>query len=139
MGHLRSLLATFTLVAAAAFVPLAAAPPATALDNGLARTPYLGWNTYYGLGTKFDEQMIKAEADAIVSRGLKAAGYNYVWLDGGWWQGTRDADGNITVDANQWPDGMKAVADYIHSRGLRAGIYTDAGEQGCGGVNEGSY
>jgi alpha-galactosidase len=55
------------------------------------------------------------------------------------WSGTRDADGNITVDAMQWPHGMKAVADYIHSKGLLAGIYTDAGQQGCGGTNQGSY
>jgi alpha-galactosidase len=139
MKRLRALLAAVVLGATAVVVPLATAPSAAALDNGLARTPYLGWNTYYGLGTKFNEQTIKAEADAIVSRGLKAAGYNYVWLDGGWWQGTRDAAGNITVDPNQWRDGMKAVADYIHSKGLLAGIYTDAGKQGCGGVNEGSY
>jgi alpha-galactosidase len=107
--------------------------------NNLARTPYQGWNTYYGLGSSFDEQTIKAEADAIVGRGLKAAGYNYVWLDGGWWSGTRDAAGHITVNATQWPDGMKAVADYIHSLGLKAGIYTDSGLNGCGGPNQGSY
>jgi len=107
--------------------------------NNLARTPYQGWNTYYGLGSTFDEQTIKDEADAIVSRGLKAAGYTYVWIDGGWWSGTRDAAGNITVSSTQWPDGMKAVADYIHSLGLEAGIYTDSGANGCGGANQGSY
>lgn len=115
------------------------AVPALALDNGLARMPYLGWNTYYGLGSSFNDAKIRAEADAMVSRGLKAAGYRYVWLDGGWWSGTRDANGNITVDATQWPEGMKGVADYIHARGLRAGIYTDAGSDGCGGANQGSY
>lgn len=107
--------------------------------NDLARTPYQGWNTYFGLGSAFTEQTIKDEADALVNRGLAAAGYNYVWIDGGWWNGTRDAAGNITVDASQWPDGMKAVADYIHSRGLKAGIYTDSGLNGCGGANQGSY
>ena len=139
MNYVRTLLTTIALVATAAVVPLATAPSAGALDNGLARTPYLGWNTYYGLGSQFDEQTIKSEADAIVSRGLKAAGYKYVWIDGGWWSGTRDGQGNITVDPSQWPDGMKAVADYIHSKGLLAGIYTDAGEDGCGGANQGSY
>ncbi len=113
--------------------------PAAALDNGLARTPYMGWNTYYGLGGNFNDQTIKSEADAIVSRGLKDAGYRYVWLDGGWWSGTRDANGNITVDPQQWPNGMRGVADYIHSKGLLAGIYTDAGANGCGGANQGSY
>ncbi len=107
--------------------------------NDLAKTPYQGWNTYFGLGSAFDESTIKAEADAIVSEGLKNAGYNYVWIDGGWWSGTRDASGTITVDPTQWPDGMKAVADYIHSKGLKAGIYTDSGLNGCGGANQGSY
>jgi alpha-galactosidase len=59
------------------------ATPAAALDNGLARTPYLGWNTYYGLGSQFNEQTIDSVADAIVDRGLKVAGYRYVWIDGG--------------------------------------------------------
>lgn len=107
--------------------------------NHLARTPYQGWNTYYGLGSSFDAQTIKDEADTIVDRGLKAAGYDYVWIDGGWWNGARSSDGAISVDPSQWPDGMKAVADYIHSRGLKAGIYTDAGKDGCGGAHQGSY
>src|SRR5437763_4032622 len=111
--------------------------PANALDNGLARTPYLGWNTFYGLGDSFDQATIQSVADAIVSRGLRAAGYRYVWIDGGWWRGTRDASGNITVDAARWPGGMEAVADYIHARGLLAGSYTDAGSDGGGGVGQG--
>ena len=68
----------------------------------------------------------------MVSSGLKAAGYQYVNIDEGWWQGTRDAAGNITVDTADWPGGMPAIADYIHSLGLKAGIYTDAGKDGCG-------
>jgi alpha-galactosidase len=107
--------------------------------NDLAETPYLGWNTYYGLGSTYDYDTIKSVTDSLVSRGLKAAGYRYVWLDGGWWSGTRDAQGGITVDPKQWPSGMKAAADYIHSRGLKAGIYTDAGKDGCGGTAQGSY
>jgi len=113
--------------------------PVRALDNGLARTPYQGWNTFYGLGDTFNQATIQSVADAIVSRGLRAAGYRYVWIDGGWWTGTRDAAANITVDAGRWPGGMKAVADYIHSKGLLAGIYTDAGTDGCGGPAQGSY
>lgn len=112
---------------------------AHALDSGLARTPYQGWNTFYGLGDSFDRATIQTVADAMVSRGLKAAGYRYVWIDGGWWSGTRDTAGNITVDAARWPGGMKPVADYIHSKGLLAGIYTDAGSDGCGGAGQGSY
>jgi len=68
----------------------------------------------------------------MVSSGLRAAGYEYVNIDEGWWQGTRDAAGNITVDTADWPGGMQAIADYIHSLGLKAGIYTDAGKDGCG-------
>ena len=114
-------------------------PTTAAPINDLARTPYQGWNTYYGLGSGFNEQSVKDEAKALVDRGLKAAGYNYVWIDGGWWSGTRDASGNITASSSQWPDGMKAVADYIHSLGLKAGIYTDTGSNGCGGTNQGSF
>ena len=109
------------------------------LDNGLASTPYMGWNTYYGLGSNFNEQTITREADTMVSSGLAAAGYQYIWIDGGWWSGTRDSAGNITVNATQWPHGMQWVANYIHSKGLKAGIYTDAGSDGCGGANQGSY
>src|SRR4029077_12044076 len=69
-----------TAAATAVVTPAAVTP-----INNLARTPYQGWNTYYGLGSTFNEQTIKDEADAIVNRGLKAAGYNYVWIDGGWW------------------------------------------------------
>jgi alpha-galactosidase len=132
-----------TAVAATAVAPASAPATATAHKpsaiNDLARTPYLGWNTYYGLGSTYDYDAIKSVTDSLVSRGLKGAGYQYVWLDGGWWSGTRDDQGNITVDAKQWPSGMKAVADYIHSRGLKAGIYTDAGKDGCGGATQGSY
>ena len=116
-----------------------AATLAPSLDNGLARTPYQGWNTYYGLGTRYNEPTIVSVANAMVSRGLRDAGYNYVWLDGGWWQGTRDAAGNITVSATQWPHGLAWLTSYIHSLGLKAGIYTDAGATGCGGNNQGSY
>jgi alpha-galactosidase len=131
---------------AAATAPARAVPAAAqgarsspSAINDLARTPYLGWNTYYGLGSAYDYNTIKSVTDSLVSRGLKDAGYQYVWLDGGWWSGTRDAQGGITVDPEQWPSGMKAVADYIHSRGLKAGIYTDAGKDGCGGTAQGSY
>lgn len=115
------------------------ASPALALDNGVARTPYMGWNTYYGLGSQFNEATIVSVANAMVSQGLRDAGYQYVWIDGGWWSGSRDTAGNITVRASQWPHGMAWLVDSIHSLGLKAGIYTDAGKNGCGGANQGSY
>jgi hypothetical protein len=95
-------------------------------------SPPMGWASWNAFAAKVDAKTIEAQADALVSSGLAAAGYDHVNIDEGWWQGTRDADGNITVDETEWPGGMKAVADYIHSKGLKAGIYTDAGKDGCG-------
>lgn len=124
-------------------VSTATAGPAAALDNGLARTPYLGWNTYFGIGGApqgtLTEAAVEQATDALVAKGLRDAGYDIVWLDGGWFSGERDADGNMVGDRTRFPDGMKAVADYIHSKGMRAGIYTDAGTNGCGGPGLGSY
>ena len=94
--------------------------------------PPMGWASWNSFAAKINSSVIKAQADAMVSSGLKAAGYQYVNIDEGWWQGTRDASGNITVDAADWPGGMQAAADYIHGLGLKAGIYTDAGKDGCG-------
>jgi len=94
--------------------------------------PVMGWASWNSFAAKIDYQVIKAQADALVSSGLRAAGYSYVNIDEGWWQGTRDAAGTITVDTAEWPGGMAAIADYLHSKGLKAGIYTDAGRDGCG-------
>src|SRR6266496_180233 len=95
-------------------------------------TPPMGWASWNTFAAKINYSVIKAQADALVSSGLAAAGYTYVNIDEGWWQGTRDAAGNITVDTAEWPGGMAAIADYLHSKGLKAGIYTDAGRDGCG-------
>jgi hypothetical protein len=96
------------------------------------RPPALAWSSWNSFSSQIDEQVIKDEADAMVSTGLKDAGYQYVNIDEGWWEGQRDADGNIVPRAGRWPDGMNAVVDYIHSKGLKAGIYTDVGRSGCG-------
>jgi len=92
----------------------------------------MGWASWNTFASKIDLTVIKGQADAMASSGLKAAGYQYVNIDEGWWQGARDASGNITIDNTQWPGGMEAAAAYIHSLGLKAGIYTDAGKAGCG-------
>jgi len=92
----------------------------------------MGWASWNSFAAKINLSVIKAQADAMASSGLKAAGYQYVNIDEGWWQGTRDGSGNITVDDAEWPGGMQAAADYIHGLGLKAGIYTDAGKDGCG-------
>ncbi|WP_279580326.1 glycoside hydrolase family 27 protein [Fodinicola feengrottensis] len=99
----------------------------TYYDSGLARTPSMGWNTYYGLGAP-SEDKIKAVADYLVSSGLRAAGYDIAWIDGGWTAPQpRDASGNLLADPAKFPSGLPTLVGYLHSRGLRAGIYTDAG------------
>ncbi|KOV58530.1 alpha-galactosidase [Streptomyces sp. NRRL WC-3618] len=92
----------------------------------------MGWASWNSFAAKIDYNVIKGQVDAFVASGLPAAGYKYINIDEGWWQGTRDGAGNITIDESEWPGGMKAIADYIHSKGLKAGIYTDAGKDGCG-------
>ncbi len=100
-------------------------------------TPYMGVDTWYAFGPDIDQSAVAELTDALVSSGLRSAGYRYVWLDAGWWDGTRDRQGQIVLDRGQWPDGMRRLTSYIHSRGLLAGIYTDAGRVGCD--NGGSY
>jgi alpha-galactosidase len=98
----------------------------------------MGWNTYYGVGGVFDERTIVSVADALIDRGLARAGYRIVWLDFGWAGGARDARGELIVSRTQWPHGLRWLTDYLHARGLLAGIYTDAGSSGCYGQGVGS-
>jgi alpha-galactosidase len=99
---------------------------------GLAATPPMGWNSWNRFGCAVDERLIRETADAIVATGMRSAGYVYLNIDD-CWQGERDEDGFIHPDRNRFPSGMKAVADYVHSRGLKLGIYSDAGSKSCGG------
>ncbi len=104
-----------------------------ALENGLARTPPMGWNSWNKYACKgINEGVVRETADAMASNGMKDAGYQYVIIDDCWQTG-RDAEGNIVVDKEKFPNGIKAVADYVHSKGLKFGIYTDAGMKTCGG------
>lgn len=98
----------------------------------LANTPQMGWNSWNKFGCDINEQMIKEMADAIVSSGLKDAGYVYVNLDD-CWHGQRDADGFIQCDPKRFPSGIKALSDYVHAKGLKLGIYSDAGRYTCAG------
>ena len=109
---------------------LSAAIPLQALDNGLARTPPMGWNSWNKFACNVSEDLIKQAADAVVSSGMKDAGYQYVVIDD-CWQVSRDAQGNIVADAKRFPAGIKAVADYVHAKGLKFGIYSDAGTGTC--------
>jgi alpha-galactosidase len=98
----------------------------------LALTPPMGWNSWNNFGCDVNEQLIRDVADAMVSSGMKEVGYQYVIIDD-CWQGERDDLGFIQPDPERFPSGMKALADYIHSKGLKFGIYSDAGWQTCGG------
>jgi alpha-galactosidase len=117
-------------VATAALVLLAATGELRALDNGLARTPPMGWNSWNKFACNVSEDLIKQAADAVVSSGMQDAGYQYVVIDD-CWQVDRDAQGNIVADAKRFPAGIKAVADYVHGKGLKFGIYSDAGTGTC--------
>jgi alpha-galactosidase len=116
------------------FVPLClltlSAMPLRALDNGLAKTPPMGWNSWNKFGCDVSEQLIRSVADAMISSGLKDAGYQYVVIDD-CWQVSRDDSGNIVPDPQRFPSGIKALADYVHSKGLKFGIYSDAGTGTC--------
>lgn len=100
-------------------------------DN-LAMTPPMAWNSWNKFQCNIDEKLVKEIADALVSTGMKDAGYTYLNLDD-CWHGDRDSLGFIHPNAQRFPSGMKALADYVHSKGLKMGIYSDAGSQTCGG------
>lgn len=100
--------------------------------NGLAQTPPMGWNSWNKFACNVNEAVIRKTADAMASNGMKAAGYEYIVIDD-CWHGTRDANGFITEDRTRFPGGMKALGDYIHAKGLKFGIYSDAGTKTCGG------
>jgi len=99
---------------------------------GLAETPPMGWNSWNIYACDINENLIKEVAKAMVDRGLKDAGYEYVVIDD-CWHGERDSLGFIQCDPVKFPSGIKALADYIHSLGLKFGIYSDAGWKTCGG------
>jgi alpha-galactosidase len=101
-------------------------------DNGLARTPPMGWNSWNHFGCNVSERLIEEEADAIAASGMRDAGYRFVVIDD-CWQTSRTALGVIVADSARFPHGIKALADYVHSKGLRFGIYTDAGTKTCQG------
>ena len=100
--------------------------------TGLALTPPMGWNSWNKFACDVDEKMIREIADAMVSSGMKAAGYQYIVIDD-CWHGERDKLGFIQPDPERFPSGMKALADYIHSKGLKFGVYSDAGWKTCAG------
>jgi alpha-galactosidase len=136
MGNAR--LVMVSAIAAA----LSAGPAfqAQALDNGLAKTPPMGWNSWNIFQGNIDETKLKQIADAMVSTGMKDAGYVYLNLDDNWMASSRDAQGSLRADPTRFPNGIKSLADYVHGKGLKLGIYGDHGSKTCMGVaNSGSY
>ncbi|RTL49974.1 MAG: alpha-galactosidase [Sphingobacteriales bacterium] len=101
--------------------------------QGLALTPPLGWNSWNTFQTNINEQLVKDIADVMVSSGMKDAGYEYLVLDDGWMAMERDKNGNLVADPKKFPHGIKAVADYVHSKGLKFGLYNCAGTKTCAG------
>jgi alpha-galactosidase len=100
--------------------------------DSLAATPPMGWNSWNKFQCNVSEELIKSVADSIATNGMKEAGYEYVVIDD-CWQVSRDENGNIVADAQHFPSGMKALADYVHAKGLKFGIYSDAGTKTCAG------
>lgn len=99
----------------------------------LAPLPPMGWNSWNTFQTKIDEPLLKGMVDAYVSSGMADAGYKYFVLDDGWMSMERGADGNLIADPKKFPNGMKAFADYVHSKGLKFGLYNCAGWKTCAG------
>ena len=114
------------------FVPGLIAQENTSPSAHIALTPPMGWNSWNKFACNVSEDMIRSMADAVVKSGMKDAGYQYVNIDD-CWQVSRDANANIVVDPQRFPHGMKAVGDYIHSLGLKFGVYSDAGSKTCAG------
>jgi alpha-galactosidase len=103
-----------------------------------AATPPMGWNSWNKFGGSITDTLVRGIADAMVSSGMQAAGYQFINIDDMWQAASRDASGNIVPDSSKFPNGMKALADYVHGKGLKLGLYSDRGTKTCAG-RPGSY
>lgn len=101
-------------------------------------TPTMGWSSWNTFSVNISEDIIKGQADAMVNQGLKDVGYEYINIDDGFQYG-RTADGKVRIHPQRFPNGLRVVSDYIHSKGLKAGIYSDAGDCTCGSIGNGDY
>ncbi|WP_406165771.1 NPCBM/NEW2 domain-containing protein [Streptomyces sp. NBC_00996] len=133
VGALATGLLCTTGLMTPAFAAPAQEPASPTLADGLALTPPMGFNNWNSTHCRaeFNEDMVKGIADIFVDKGLKDAGYQYVNLDDCWALPTRDANGKLVPDPVRFPGGIKAVADYVHAKGLKLGIYTSAGTKTC--------
>ncbi|MEU1571911.1 RICIN domain-containing protein [Streptomyces collinus] len=130
--HRRLLrLLTATALTLTACVTASAGTTAEAAPGSPALTPPLGWNSWNSFGCGITEAQVRQAADAMVSTGMKGAGYKYVVVDDCWFDPQRDAAGNLRANPTKFPSGMKALGDYIHSKGLKFGIYQAPNEKTC--------
>lgn len=104
--------------------------------NAQVETPTMGWSSWNTFSVNISEDIIKGQADALVSQGLKDVGYQYINIDDGFQYG-RTAEGKVRIHPQRFPNGLRVVRDYIHSKGLKAGIYSDAGDCTCGSISNG--
>ncbi|WP_187281481.1 ricin-type beta-trefoil lectin domain protein [Nonomuraea sp. C10] len=119
------------LTAVALVVALTPATQAQALENGVGRTPPMGWNTWNTFGCNINETLIRQTADAMVSSGMRDLGYQYVVVDDCWFDPARDSAGNLRANPSRFPSGMKALGDYLHARGLKFGLYQAPLDRTC--------
>lgn len=122
---------TITSILLITFFPILSGGQNTGTPETLRpRTPIMGWSSWNNFRANISEDIIKGQADAMVSTGMHEAGYSYINIDDGFFGG-RDEDGCLLSHPDRFPNGMKALSDYIHSKGLKAGIYSDAGINTC--------
>eukprot|EP00118_Oscarella_pearsei_P009580 m.55772 g.55772 ORF g.55772 m.55772 type:complete len:187 (+) comp34502_c0_seq19:822-1382(+) len=139
IGRVCELIINCVLMASVSFVFLVVlfVCHCDAMDNGLALTPPMGWNTYNFFKRNYNETVIVQTAEALVTTGMRDVGYVYVNIDGGWWEGVgtgtavRNASGYLEYDKTKFPSGMILLSSYIHSLNLKFGMYTDAGTRFC--------
>lgn len=126
MKQLKYLVITLLLLS----ISIYASSQINSSNKPRSKTPIMGWASWNNFRVEINEDIIKAQADAMISSGLNEAGYNFINIDDGFYGG-RDEHGNLLVHPVRFPNGMKALAEYIHAKGLNAGIYTDAGINTC--------
>ncbi|WP_221030456.1 glycoside hydrolase family 27 protein [Actomonas aquatica] len=112
---------------------LLASPLSAQKFEDLAQTPPMGWNSWNTFASNINEDLVKGVADAMVANGMRDAGYEYIVLDDTWSLRERDENGSLVADPEKFPSGMKALADYVHERGFKLGIYSCAGSKTCAG------
>ena len=120
--------------ALAFFAAVLCQPLAAQKFDNLAPTPPMGWNSWNTFHVNINEKMIEDMADILIASGMKDAGYDYLVVDDGWEAMERDPNGNLVHDPKKFPHGMKVVADYVHSKGLKFGIHNCAGNKTCNGM-----